>query len=125
MAVVTDEGARRRAVRRAAGLLVGSGLALAGLVVLLVLWIGVGAGSLREGAGEKDPCVAAAAAGTDDADIRYELLPPRSVCTWTVDGRTERRELAHAPGVLAGGAAAAVVVGLVTVGAAGVRGRRR
>jgi hypothetical protein len=101
-------------VRRAALLAAGSGLALAGVVVLAVLWLGLVSSTLRTGLAEEGTCVAAATAGEGDAAVTSSLLPPRAVCTWTVDGRTQDVVLAERSPAVAGVAAGAVAVGVAT-----------
>jgi hypothetical protein len=108
-------------VRRAALLAGGAGLALVGLVVLAVLWVGLVSATLRSGLAEDGTCVAAATAGEGDAAVTSSLLAPQAVCTWTVDGRTQDVVLAERSPVVAGVAAAAVAVGVVTI--AGTLGR--
>ncbi|WP_282946343.1 hypothetical protein [Cellulomonas endometrii] len=102
-------------VRRAALLLAGSGLALVGLVVLAVLWVGLVGATLRTGLAEDGTCVAAATAGEGDAAVTSSMLPPRAVCTWTVDGRPEETVLAERSPTVAGLAAGAAGLGLATV----------
>jgi len=106
---------RRPGTRRAALLTGASALALAGLLVLLVQWIGLVAGTLRTGLADDGTCVAAATAGEGDAALSTSALPPRSVCTRTVDGRTERTVLAEGSAPLAVASAAAAGVGVVVV----------
>lgn len=105
--------------RRAALLTTGAGLALAGLVTLLVIWVGLVTATLRTGLAEPGTCVAAATDGQDGAAIGSTLLPPRAVCTWEVDGVTEETVLAQGPAgvataaVVAGGAGVLLVLGTV------------
>lgn len=112
---------------RAVLLTSGAGLAVAGLVTLLVLWLGLVTGTLRTGLAEEGTCVAAATAGEDGAALTSTLLPPRAVCTWVVDGRQQETVLAEGPAGVAVAAAVAagagVVVVLATVGALLVRRR--
>jgi len=106
----------------------GAGLAVAGLVVLLVVWVGLVTSTLRTGLADEGTCVAAATAGEDGATVSSSLLPPRAVCTWTVDGRATETVLAERPAALAGTAVAAVGVGVLLVAggaAAAWRARRR
>lgn|GEM_PF-914816 len=114
--------------RHAAVLAVGAGLAVAGLVVLLVVWVGLVTSTLRAGVGGDGPCVAAATAGEEGAAVTSSLLPPRAVCTWTVDGRATEQVLAQGPAALAGVATGAAVVGVLVVAGGAVaawRARRR
>jgi len=118
---------RPTSTRRAALLTAGAGLAVAGLVTLLVLWIGLVAGTLRTGLAEEGTCVAAATAGEDGAAVTSSLLPPRAVCTRTVGGQEQETVLAEAPAGVALAAAAAAGAGvLVVLGVVGVvlAGRR-
>jgi len=114
--------------RHAAVLAAGAGLAVAGLVVLLVVWVGLVTSTLRTGLAEEGTCVAAATAGEGDAAVSSSLLPPRAVCTWTVDGRTTETVLAEQSPVLAGAALGGVAVGVLLVAGgatAAWRARRR
>lgn len=114
--------------RHAAVLAAGAGLAVVGLVVLLVVWVGLVTSTLRTGLAEDGTCVAAATAGEGDAAVTSSLLPPRAVCTWTVDGRATEQVLARGPAALAGVATGAAVVGVLVVAGGAVaawRARRR
>jgi hypothetical protein len=119
---------RTTSTRRAAALTAGAGLAVAGLVTLLVLWVALVTGTLRTGLAEEGTCVAAATAGEDGAAISTSPLPPRAVCTWVVDGQRQGIVLAEGPAGVAAAAAVAAGAGVVlvlgTVGVA-VAGRRR
>lgn len=109
---------RRRpwlARRHAAVLAAGAGLAALGLIVLLVVWVGLVTSTLRTGLAEEGTCVAAATAGEEGAAVSSSLLPPRAVCTWTVDGRPTEQVLAERPAAVAGAAVAAVGVGVLLV----------
>ncbi|WP_454051402.1 hypothetical protein [Cellulomonas sp. Marseille-Q8402] len=112
----------------------GALLALAGLVTLLVLWVGLVTATLRTGladdagTGPGNACVAAATADEGDAEVTSSLLPPRAVCTWTTDGRSRTTVLAERPGWVATAAAVAGGVGVLTVATTvvvEVRRRRR
>jgi hypothetical protein len=121
-------GTRRRAPwlrrRTATGLALGALLAVAGLGTLLVLWVGLLTSTLRTGLADDatgDPagaCVAAATDGTADAEVSSSLLPPRAVCTWTVDGRSTTTVLAERSAPLATSAAVVTGLGVLTVAAA-------
>jgi hypothetical protein len=125
----------RLARRTAAGLALGALLGVAGLGTLLVLWIGLLTSTLRTGLAEDattDPagaCVAAATDGAGDAAVTSTLLPPRAVCTWTVDEQPTTVVLAERSPALATTAAVVAGAGLLTVGGtlavAAVRTRRR
>lgn len=106
---------RGTAIRRAAALLLGSGLALAGLITLIVLWVQVATGSMLTGAGQEQPCVTAAAEGADGARVDYAVLPPSAVCHWSPDGAVETVDLGSAPAALSWIAAGAVLVGAVLI----------
>ncbi|MGV8977279.1 MAG: hypothetical protein ACOH17_04480 [Cellulomonas sp.] len=111
--------------RRALAILVTSGVALAGIVTLVVAWITIGVTTLDAGRAPTEPCLVAYAAGTDDAAVHYTAFPPQSVCTSTVDGTAREVVVASsAPAVVAAGLTAAALggAGVVTVG---VLGRRR
>lgn len=118
----------RLGTRRAALLAGGAALALAGLVVLLVQWVVLVTGTLRTGLADEGTCVAAATAGEAGAQVATSALPPRAVCTWTVDGRVEETVLAEGSAALAAGAAVAAGAGGVAVlgtGAVVLAERRR
>lgn len=110
---------RGRQTLRAGALLAGSGLALAGLLTLIVLWVQVATGSMLTGAGEEQPCVAAAAAGTDDARVSYAVLPPAAACRWSPDGVAQSVPLDAAPVGLSWLAAAGVAVGVILIAVVG------
>jgi hypothetical protein len=111
--------------RRALVLLVASGVALAGIVTLVVAWLAIGVTALDAGRVQTEPCLVAYDAGTDDAAVHYTAFPPQSVCTWTVDGTSREVVVASSPpGVVAAGLTAAVLGG-ATVVVVGVLGRRR
>ena len=71
---------------RALALLVGSGAAIVGMVLLVVCYTGIGVTTLTATKDDPDPCVEAYAAGTDSASVRYTVVPPKAICTWDVDG---------------------------------------
>ncbi|MEV7972355.1 hypothetical protein [Cellulomonas sp. NPDC089187] len=102
-------------IRRAAVLLAGSGLALVGLITLIVCWVQVATGSMLTGAGQEQPCVAAAAAGTDGARVHYAVLPPAAECRWVPEGVAQTVPLDAASATLSWAAAAAVLVGVVLI----------
>ncbi|WP_146192428.1 hypothetical protein [Cellulomonas sp. WB94] len=111
--------------RRALVLLVASGVALAGIITLVVVWLGIGVTALDAGRVQTEPCLVAYQAGTHDAAVHYTAFPARSVCTWTVDGAPREVVVASAaPAVVAGGLTAAVLGGAAVV-VVGVLGRRR
>ncbi|ADG74012.1 integral membrane protein [Cellulomonas flavigena DSM 20109] len=85
-----------RSPRRALVLLVCSGLALVGVVVLAVGWIGIGTATLQATAARTEPCLLAYVPGTT-AEVRYEVLPARAVCEWDVDGVRQEVVVASVP----------------------------
>ena len=116
------EGSRQRALV----LLVASGVALAGIVTLVVVWIAIGVTALDAGRVQTEPCLVAYNAGTNGATVRYSAFPPESVCSWTVDGAAQEVVVASgSPGVVAGGITAAVIgAAAVVVVGVGVLRRR-
>jgi len=104
---------RRRVTsrRRALALLVASGLALVGLVVLAVGWFGIGTTTLRASAAGTEPCVAAYEGGAG-VQIRYELLPARAVCVWEVEGTRQEVVVASVPVAVTAGALVLAVGGI-------------
>jgi hypothetical protein len=111
--------------RRALLMLVGSGVALLGLLTLVVLWISLGVSTLRAGAALDEPCLAAYDAESDDADIRYTAFPPQAICTWTVDGASEEVVVERAPVPVFAAAGLAAFAGLAVVAGVLVVDRRR
>lgn len=111
--------------RRALLLLVGSGVALVGVLTLAVLWVSLGVTTLRAGAVLDEPCLAAYDAATDGADIRYTAFPPRAICSWTVDGAREEVVVERSSTVVFGAGALAALAGAGLVGGVLVAGRRR
>ena len=135
---VAGPAARRRSTwlgrRTAGGLALGALLAVAGLVTLLVLWLGLLTASLRTGlsdaAAPDDPagaCVAAATDGAGDATLTSTLFPPRAACTWTVEGERSTTVLAERSATVATVAAVVAAAGVLVVAvavAAAIRSRR-
>ena len=78
--------AAQPSVARALALLVASGAAIVGMVLLAVCYTGIGVTALTDTKDDPDPCVEAYAAGTDSASVRYTVAPPQAICTWDVDG---------------------------------------
>lgn len=110
--------------RRALLLLVGSGVALLGVLTLAVLWISLGVGTLRAGAVLDEPCLAAYDAAADGTDIRYTAFPPQAICSWTVDGESREVVVQRSSTVVFGAAAVAAVAGVGLVAGVLVAGRR-
>lgn len=102
-------------------LLVGSGVALVGLVVLIVGLLGVGVTTLGSAAASDEPCIVAYDA--EQASVRFTMLPPRAICTWDADG-TEVVVGQMSPQVYAA-ALTATVLGAATTVAVGFLTRRR
>jgi hypothetical protein len=108
---------RNAGVGRALALLVASGAAIVGMVLLVVCYTGIGVTTLTSSKDDPDPCVQAYAAGTDDASVRYTAVPPKAICTWDVAGEpTEVVVAAASPALFAVGAVLAVGGVLVCVG---------
>lgn len=96
-------------------LLVATGAALVGLLMVVVTWLALAVGTgAAVGAGD-EPCLVAA---DTDPGVRtsYELWPPRGVCTWDVAGERAEVVLVTAPSwPVPTGAALAVLGGAGTV----------
>ena len=88
--------AAQPSVGRALALLVGSGAAIVGMVLLVVCYTGIGVTTLTATKNDPDPCVEAYAAGTDSAGVRYTVVPPKAICTWDVDGEPTEVVVAEA-----------------------------
>lgn len=116
---------RRRGLSRrgALALLVASGLALLGVVVLAVGWFGIGTATLRASAAGSEPCLAAYEAGSG-VEIRYELLPARAVCVWDVDGVRQEVVVASVPPAVTAAGLALAAGGITATAAVLVRARR-
>jgi hypothetical protein len=78
--------AAQPSVGRALALLIGSGAAIVGMVLLVVCYTGIGVSTLTSTKDDPDPCVTAYAAGTDSASVQYTVVPPQAICRWDVDG---------------------------------------
>ncbi|MBO3095743.1 hypothetical protein [Cellulomonas dongxiuzhuiae] len=113
MSVVPPTRRRGRSRRRTLALLVASGLALVGVVVLGVGWAGIGITTLRASAAGSEPCLAAYEVGSG-VEIRYELLPARAVCVRDVDGTRQEVVVASVP--------TAVTVGGLVLALGGIAG---
>jgi hypothetical protein len=110
--------------RRALLLLVGSGVALLGILTLAALWVSLGVGTLRAGAVLDEPCLAAYDAAADGTDIRYTAFPPQAICSWTVDGEVREVVVQRSSTVVFGVAAVAALGGVALVAGVLVAGRR-
>ena len=107
----------RPSVGRALALLVASGAAIVGMILLVVCYTGIGVTTLTSSADDMDPCVAAYADGTDSASVRYTVVPPQAICTWDVAGEPTEVVVASAsPALFAVGAVLAVGGVLTSVG---------
>lgn len=113
-----------RSPRRALALLVCSGLAFAGVVVLAVGWIGIGTATLQATAARTQPCLLAYEPGTT-AEVRYEVLPARAVCEWDVDGVRQEVVVASVPVGVTATALAVALAGAAGTVASMVPPRRR
>ncbi|GCE76713.1 hypothetical protein [Cellulomonas biazotea] len=103
---VTQQAPRRRGIvtsrGQALGVLVATGAAIVGLVLLVVVYVGIGTRTLQASAdGTGGPCLQAYAADEAGADVRYLVAPPQSVCSWDVDGARQEVVVASAPAGLA------------------------
>lgn len=117
--------AAQPSVGRALALLVASGAAIVGMVLLVVCYTGIGVTTLTATKDDPDPCVEAYAAGTDDASVRYTVVPPQAICTWDVDGEATEVVVAAASVPLFVTGAVLAVGGVVVCGTLLITGRRR
>lgn len=102
-----------RSRRQALGVLLASGAAIVGIVVLVVLWLSVGARTLEASAAGGEPCLEAYAADEAGAEVSYGALPPQAVCSWEVDGERQEVVVTSAPAGLAAVATVLAVGGVV------------
>lgn len=102
-----------RSRRRAVQLLAASGVALAGVLTLAFVWLGLGVNALRLSATGEVPCLTASQTA-DDVRLAFELLPARAVCVHDVGGQRQEVVLASAP--------TAVVVGGIVLAVGGITG---
>jgi hypothetical protein len=117
--------AAQPSVGRALALLVASGAAIVGMVLLVVCYTGIGVSTLSSAKDDPDPCVQAYAAGTDDASVRYTVVPPKAICTWDVAGEPTEVVVATASPVLFTVGAVLAVGGVLASVALLVASRRR
>ncbi len=112
---------------RALALVIASGVTLVGLVVLVAGWIAVGVASFQAASDPQGGCLAGLE--QSDSEVRYDILPPRAVCTWAPGSRESGAQevVAEAPWALAGaGLAGAGLLGLAAWWGTGrVAGARR
>ncbi|WP_156388118.1 hypothetical protein [Cellulomonas sp. Root137] len=106
--------AAQPSVARALALLVASGAAIVGMVLLAVCYTGIGVSTLTSQNDDMDPCVAAYSAGTDSASVRYTAVPPRAICTWDVAGEPTEVVVASASTALFAVGAVLAVGGVLT-----------
>ena len=101
-------------MRRPLTLLIASAAALVGLVLLAIAFVGIGTRTLQLSQTGDSPCLQAYSADRPGSHIRYTVFPPRSICTFDVDGEsTEVVVAAASPGTAGLGA-------LLAIGGAGV-----
>ena len=117
--------AAQPSVGRALALLVASGLAIVGMVLLVVCYTGIGVSSLSSSKDDPHPCVQAYAAGTDGASVRYTVMPPKAICTWDVAGEPTEVVVASASPVLFAAGAMLAVGGVLVSGGLLIASRRR
>ncbi|MGN8247445.1 hypothetical protein ACTHAM_001620 [Cellulomonas soli] len=102
--------------RVALGAFVLTALGVVGLVTLAASWLVVGVRTMRAAESvDASACVVAYGEGASDADVHYTALPPRGICTWTVDGRSQDVVVAQVPAVVTAGACVAVLAGAAGV----------
>jgi hypothetical protein len=89
-------------MRRSLVLLVASGAAIVGLVLLAIAFIGVGTKTLEMQQTSDSPCLQAYTQDLPGSDVRYTVFPPQSICTYDVDGSATSVVLASAPPLTAG-----------------------
>ncbi|MDC7120919.1 hypothetical protein OMK64_05170 [Cellulomonas fimi] len=99
--------------RQALGVLVATGAAIVGIVVLVVLWSSVGARTLEASAAGGEPCLEAYAADDAGAEVSYGAMPPQAVCSWEVDGERQEVVVTAAPTALAVTATVLAVGGVI------------
>lgn len=116
----------KKGMTRSAALTIflGSGAALIGLVILVVGWMQLAVATMAPDSGTADPCVVAYEDKTAGADVSFHVLPPKSVCVWTVDGERTTVVLNEQPAALAWSAAAVTLLGVGSVVGALVYSRR-
>jgi hypothetical protein len=119
---------RRLAIRRAVAMLVATLAALVGIVLLVVSWMSVAQTTLLITHDGSEPCLVAYGAEDgpfDGARVHYDVLPPRSTCSWVVDGVRQDVVVAQASSSTTSVAVVLLVGGVAgTVGLL-VAGRRR
>ena len=89
-------------MRRSLVLLVASGAAIVGLVLLAIAFIGIGTKTLEMQQTSDSPCLQAYTQDLPGSDVRYTVFPPQSICTYDVDGTPTSVVVASASSVTAG-----------------------
>ena len=117
--------AAQPSVGRALALLVASGAAIVGMVLLVVCYTGIGVSTLTTSKDDPHPCVQAYAAGTDDASVRYTVVPPKAICTWDVAGQPTEVVVASASPALFTAGAVLALGGVLVSAVLLITGRRR
>ncbi|WP_029290161.1 hypothetical protein [Cellulomonas sp. HZM] len=120
-----DQDERRRRVRRAAAMLAATGLAIVGLVLLVVGWLTVASHTLAATKDHSVPCLVAVNDDAPHSKVRYDVLPARSVCTWQDGDEVRSVVIAQASGTLTTVAVTFAVVGVAGTLALVLTGRRR
>lgn len=95
--------------------LLGSGLALAGIIVLVAAWLALGTRAIEATVAGGQACLEAVEAEDGTAAVAFSGFPPRAVCTLTVDGASTQTVLAAMSPAVAWPAAAATVTGIAVV----------
>jgi hypothetical protein len=111
-------------VARALALLVASGAAIVGMVLLVVCYTGIGVTTLTSAKDDMDPCIEAYSAGTDSASVRYTVVPPQAICTWDVDGEPTEVVVAAASVPLFTAGAVLAIGGVLVCGGLLIMARR-
>lgn len=101
-------------IRRPLVLLLASAAALVGLVILAVAYVGIGTATLRASSADSSPCLRAYAADLPGSHVRYTVFPPRSICTYDVDGVPTSVVVASAATATTGLGAILAVGGIAT-----------
>lgn len=113
-------------VRRALVTFLAALAALVGLVLVVASYLGVLTTSLQHAGRGEHPCLVAYAADQDDARVRYEIAPPRAVCTWQRSAdQVESAVVAQGSVAVWGSGLALAVVGGATAAGLVVTNRRR
>jgi hypothetical protein len=104
-------------MRRPLVLLLASGAAIVGLVILAVAFIGLSTRTLQVSQSGDSPCLRASSQDLPGSSIRYTVFPPQSICTFDDAGTPTSVVVASSSPAVAGlGAALALGGGAVCVG---------